>query len=273
MDTNALSLSLGTKQQIGWRDTDGDTLQDIIDTYPATTITPYVPDPTSNTILTYTGRATEVPYPNNNPQPYNAGNDVTINNILVVLYRIDNGTLMPATPVDGLYDEPVEDYTFTTPSLSPNAQHIIEAMAQNNVGNLDQTPAKDTVTIDNPPSNPTITGPNTGKPGQECTYTISAADPDANQVYFWVDWGDSTNSGWLGPFASAATTTAKHTWAAKGSYIVKVKAKDNYSMESGWATLNVTMPYSYSTPILSFLDMLFDRYPHAFPILRYLLNR
>src|SRR4030042_2181462 len=107
MDTNPLSLSSGTKQQIGWRDTDGDTFQDIVDTYPETTLAPYVPDPTSNPILTYTGRATEVPYPNNNPQPYNAGNDVTINNILVVFYRIDNGTLMPATPVDGFFDQPV----------------------------------------------------------------------------------------------------------------------------------------------------------------------
>ena len=272
MDTNALSLSSGTRLQIGWRDTDGDNIQDIIDTYPETMLTPYVPDPTSNTILTYMGSATEVPYTNNNPQPNNAGNDVTINNIMVVLYRIDGGTLMPATPVDGLYDEPVEDYTFTTPPLPPRPPHVIEAIAGNNVGNLDQTPARDTVTIDNPPSNPTITGPNTGKVGQECTYTISATDPETDQVYYWVDWGDSTNSGWLGPVSSGTTTTAKHTWSVKGSYTVKVKAKDSFTMESGWTTLNVTMPYSYNKPILQFLDLLFQRYPHAFPILRQLLG-
>ena len=272
MDTNALSLSSGTKLQIGWRDTDGDNIQDIIDTYPQTMLTPYVPDPTSNTILTYTGSATEVPYTNNNPQPNNAGNDVTINNILVVFYRIDGGTLMPATPVDGLYDEPVEDYTFTTPSLPPRPPHVIEAIAQNNIGNLDQTPAKDTVTIDNPPTNPTIAGPNTGKPGQKCTYTISATDPETDQVSYWIDWGDSTNSGWLGPFSSGTVATANHTWSVKGLYTVKVKAKDSFTMESGWATLNVTMPYSYNKPILQFLDLFFQRYPHAFQILRQLLG-
>jgi|GEM_PF-1176116 len=272
MDTNALSLSLGTKRQIGWRDTDGDNIHDIVDTDPQTTLTPYVPDPTSNTILTYTGKATEVPYPNNNPQPWNAGNDVTINHILVVLYQIDSGTLMPAIPVDGLYDEPVEDYNFTTPSLSTHAVHVVEAKAQNTVNNFDQTPAKDTVTIDNPPGNPTITGPNSGKPGQECVYTVTAADPDTDQVSYWVDWGDSTNSGWLGPFTSGAPTTVKHTWSVKGSYIVKVKAKDTFTMESGWATLNVTMPYSYVFSIHSIFNTFLYRYPSAFPLLRHLFT-
>jgi len=66
MDTCALSLSAGTKQQIGWKDTDGDSILDIIDTNPDTNLIPYTPDPTTSTTLVYTGFAQVVPYPNNN---------------------------------------------------------------------------------------------------------------------------------------------------------------------------------------------------------------
>ncbi len=98
MDTNVLSLSTGTKLQVGWRDTDGDTIQDIVDTFPETVLNPYPQDPTPNQVLTYTGTATEVPYPNNNPQPGCAGNDVSINKIMVVLYRIDSGYWLRSSP-------------------------------------------------------------------------------------------------------------------------------------------------------------------------------
>ena len=261
MDTNALSLSSGTKLQIGWRDTDGDTIQDIIDTDPETYLTPYTPDPTSNTVLTYNGSATEVPYPNQNPQPHNPGNDVTINFITLALYRIDGSYYMPATPKDGLYDEPVEDYTFTTFPLPPRPPHTIEAISMNSVGNVDQTPAKDTVTIDNPPTNPTITGPANGKAGQSYTYNVSAGDPDADQVYYWIDWGDSTNTGWLGPFPPGTLTTASHTWGTKKDYTISVKAKDSYTMESGWTTLQVSMPKNMIAHNGVFIQWL-NQHPH-----------
>ena len=68
MDTNNLCLSSGTKLQIGWRDTDTDTIHDILDTYPETSLTPYSPDPTSDDTPTYVGSSTVVPYTNNNPK-------------------------------------------------------------------------------------------------------------------------------------------------------------------------------------------------------------
>lgn len=242
MDTNALILSSGTKLQIGWRDTDMDNIPDIIDTYPETTLTPYSPNPTSNPILTYTGSATVVPYQNQNPQPHNPGNDVTINYIAIVNFRINSGTYIGAPPVDGVYDEPVEDYTFTTNPLPPGYPHLIEAMAVNNVGNADPTPATDTIVIDNPPDDPAITGATQGNTGEQYDYTLSTNDPDGDPVYFWVDWGDSTNTGWVGPFPSGTQTIEKHTWSTDDTYTIQVKAKDTWNMESGWTTLEVTMP-------------------------------
>lgn len=93
-----------------------------------------------------------------------------------------------------------------------------------------------------PPETPTITGPTSGKPGIEYTYCASTTDPNRDNVYYWFDWGDGTNSGWVGSYASGATGSAKHRWSAQGSYQIKVKAKDIYDAESDWGTLDVTMP-------------------------------
>jgi len=134
-----------TRQQIGWRDSDGDGIQDIVDTNPETTLTPYSPDPTSDNTPTYTGSSTVVPYPNNNPK--GPKNDVTINFIASIEYRVDGGTWrIDVSPDDGQWDEAVETYTFTTPPLSIG-NHIIEARAIDSVSNVDPTPASDTLGV------------------------------------------------------------------------------------------------------------------------------
>lgn len=241
MDTNALSLSTGTRLQIGWRDTDGDNILDIVDTNPETVLNPYPQDPSPNPVLTYTGSATEVPYPNNNPQPGCHGNDVTINNVACVFWRFDGGGWSTATPSDGNYNQAVESYMFTTVPL-PHGTHVVETFALNSVGNYDASPASDTITIDVAPATPTLTGSASGKPGQQYTYTSSTTDVDGDPIFYWFDWDDGTNTGWLGPIPPGAPMYANHTWATKGTYEVKVKAKDFFGMESGWATLDVTIP-------------------------------
>jgi hypothetical protein len=120
---------------------------------------------------------------------------------------------------------------------------------------------------------PTINGSTEGKAGREYTYTTSTTDPDGNQLYYLWDWGDGTTSGWLGPYNSGATCQANHTWNTKGNYNIKVKAKDIYGKESVWSDpLPVTMPYSYNKTILQFLELLFQRFPNAFPLLRQLMG-
>jgi hypothetical protein len=274
MDTNTLALSSGTKLQIGWRDTDGDTIQDIVDTFPETVLNPYPQDPTPLQILTYTGSATEVPYQNNNPQPGNPGNDVTVNKIMVVLYRIDGGYWYAAAPSDGTYNQPMENYGFTTIPL-PHGPHLIETRAINTVGNIDPTPSSDTVTIDNAPNIPTLTGTVKGKIGQQYMYNSSTVDVDGDPVYYWFDWDDGTNTGWIGPFPPGALIQMNHSWAKKGTYEVKVKAKDIFNMETSWATLDVTMPKGTAhIPSLFFdlIERIMERFPYAFPILRQLLG-
>jgi hypothetical protein len=134
-----------------------------------------------------------------------------------------------------------------------------------------------TVTIssmNNPPNQPsTPTGSSFGKPGISYSYSSSAIDPDGDQVYLMFDWGDGTNTGWKGPFNSGYVDTESHVWTAKGSYAVKVQAKDTKDVLSVWSvSLPITMPYSYNNPTLQFLELLFQRFPNAFPLLRQLMR-
>jgi carboxypeptidase T len=123
-----------------------------------------------------------------------------------------------------------------------------------------------------PPNPPTITGPTTGKAGTRYTFTFVSTDPDGNDVSYYIDWGDGTNSTWLGPFTSAQVMSANHTWSAQGTFVIKAKARDIYGEESSWSTLSVKMPYLFTIPFMSFWERLFERFPNAFPILRHLLG-
>ena len=92
------------------------------------------------------------------------------------------------------------------------------------------------------PNEPSIDGPILGKPGISYIYKISSIDPEGDNVFYLIDWGDNTSSGWFGPYVSGEMKTVSHTWLQKGTYIVKAKAKDVYGAESDWAILSVTMP-------------------------------
>jgi len=105
----------------------------------------------------------------------------------------------------------------------------------------------------------------------EYTYSSITIDYDDDQIFYNWSWGDGTYSGWLGPFNSNITVNAKHTWTTKGTYQIKVKAKDTFSAESEWSDpLSVTMPRTVG--LRSFLLELLEQYPYMFPILRHLLS-
>jgi hypothetical protein len=123
-----------------------------------------------------------------------------------------------------------------------------------------------------PPSTPIITGPVEGKVVVATDYNFTAIDPDGYKVYYLIDWGDGTSSGWIGPYVSGDQITKSHTWSTKGTYTVIAMAKDIYGDESDWGTLEVTMPVSINLLFHQFIEKLFERFPHAFPILKQLLR-
>jgi hypothetical protein len=128
-----------------------------------------------------------------------------------------------------------------------------------------------TAAANQPPTAPTINGPPSGNAGVQYTYGFCSEDPDGDNVTIIVNWGEGANDVNYGPFPSGVCGTATHTWSKKGTYVIKAKASDGQA-ESNWATLSVTMPCSYNISFQPFLEILFERFPHAFPILRQLLG-
>ncbi len=125
--------------------------------------------------------------------------------------------------------------------------------------------------VTNPPNIPTIAGETNGDIQTSYDYTIQTTDPDQDDVKYQIDWGDNTTT-ISGLNESGEEIIVAHTWSIKGTYSIKVKAIDENYAESDWATLTVTMPCSYNKPIPQFLELLFQRFPNAFPILRHLLG-
>jgi hypothetical protein len=128
------------------------------------------------------------------------------------------------------------------------------------------------IVLNDPPNIPTISGPGTGKPGTQYLFLFQTTDINADDVYYFVDWGDNSTSGWIGPYRSGSQASASHSWNQKGTYSIKIKAKDIIGDESDWKTLDVKMPTKIIFQLEPFLQQLFERFPNLFPILRYLVG-
>jgi hypothetical protein len=78
-------------------------------------------------------------------------------------------------------------------------------------------------------------GTTEGETWKSYSYTTSVNDPDEHDVYYWFDWGDGSNTSWIGPYTSGQEISITHTWDSPGNFNVKVKAKDIYGATSDWS--------------------------------------
>jgi len=93
------------------------------------------------------------------------------------------------------------------------------------------------------PDAPSITGPTSGKKGEEYEYTFVSTDLNGHDVSYYVEWGDGSNTGWTDYYASGVEVTLGHTWSNQGAYNITAKAKDIHDVESEWSetlTVNIT---------------------------------
>jgi len=116
------------------------------------------------------------------------------------------------------------------------------------------------------PQKPSISGPSSGRIGMSYSYSSSTIDPDGDNIYYWFDWGDGTNSGWKGPYSSGQTVIESHTWNIQGSYSIKVRSKDDGGLESVWSdSLPITMPkmrFFNNDHFFVFLQWVVQFFPH-----------
>jgi hypothetical protein len=80
----------------------------------------------------------------------------------------------------------------------------------------------------------TLSGPKTADTGESNTYmTAGSVSSYGHEVQYIFDWGDNTDSGWLG----VGVTSASHSWGAPATYNVRSKARcaSDTSIESDWS--------------------------------------
>ena len=116
------------------------------------------------------------------------------------------------------------------------------------------------------PMSPEIHGPEHGVITKELEYSFVASDPDGDDVYYYIDWGDFNVEEWIGPYASGEEITINHTWDELGTYTIVAKAKDGDSFKSDFSdpfTVTVQPSSLYnlskvdcSESVLSFIIMM-----------------
>jgi hypothetical protein len=121
-----------------------------------------------------------------------------------------------------------------------------------------------------PPNPPTIDGPTSGSPDTEYSYTIVANEPDADEIYYYIDWDDGEIEDWFGPLGSCVPQTISHTWAEEGNYIIKAKAKDISDAESDWSEFEVEIPRNKAF-FNSYLQRFLELFPNIFSLIRRIL--
>jgi C1A family cysteine protease len=150
-------------------------------------------------------------------------------------WDLGDGTIKNGVEITHIYDE--------------KGVYEILLNVSDNQGNLgfDQTWAFIDESND-PPNKPVLRGRKTGRRENEYKYTFYAKDPDGDDVFYYVNWGDTYWTGWwegwIGPFASGEKVELVNSWDEDGAYVVRVKAKDKYEAKSEWTTLQVSIPKS-----------------------------
>ncbi len=166
----------------------------------------------------------------------------------------DNDTIRYGWDWDG--DESVDEWTGFYPSNVPvRCSHVwqhagtyyVQVKAEDEYGAPSSFSNKTRVIVismdNDPPQKPnTPEGPSVGRVGISYSYKTSSHDPNGDVLWYQFDWDDGTVGEWVGPYASNQTVIMSHVWQTKGSFQVKVKAKDAADAESVWSDpLSITL--------------------------------
>ena len=114
----------------------------------------------------------------------------------------------------------------------------------------------------NAPEAPTISGETDGEAGVEYEYTLSTIDPNDDDVYYYIEWGDGEFEDWFGPYDSGEEVVVSHSWNEKDTYTIRARAKDTDNLWGPWGELEVTMPVNQQTSY-----PFFQRFLERFPLL------
>ncbi len=121
------------------------------------------------------------------------------------------------------------------------------------------------------PIKPKIVGPTKCEPDILYNFSFKSTDPEGEDIYFYIDWGDGTNTGWIGPYISGTELALNHSWDVKKKFEIKARAKDVNNDVSEWAYHIINQPRARNNNY-SILVKVLERFTKAFPIIRYILG-
>jgi len=128
-----------TRDAIGWRDSDGDGIPNILDHPPRVVLGippgPYTCDqqPMVDGYF-YPEMETNVNPLSYEPSGSSANEDISVNHVSAVECRVNGGAWSPATPYDGAWDEADEAFQFSPPPLTPMVNSVIDIRGLNSRG-------------------------------------------------------------------------------------------------------------------------------------------
>jgi len=127
------------------------------------------------------------------------------------------------------------------------------------------------------PNTPMVSGPKNGVIGERYEYSITALDPQGDDVYYKISWGDCAVMYWDGPHKSGEEVTYEHAWCevcfpGGGDFTIQVWVKDANDNVGHCKTFETSM----TTKDQSVIDLLFlqliERFVERFPLLENLLD-
>ena len=112
-----------------------------------------------------------------------------------------------------------------------NGTYVVQLTVTNDNGDADTDTTSALIMTSRPPKKPELKGPSSGFINNEYTYIAVTTDPDQDNISYYFDWGDHTNT--TTPFFPSGTViTAMHTWASPGSYAIQLCATDENNATS-----------------------------------------
>ncbi len=114
-----------------------------------------------------------------------------------------------------------------------------------------------------PPDDPIIDGPTTGKPEELYLFIYTSNDPEGTDIWYRFKTNDDWPSKWYGPYRSGFNFTKERRWWDEGVYILYCQTKDVYNAMSNWSEHKITIPRTHNPLFYWFLE--------RFPMLERLL--
>ncbi|KYK31694.1 MAG: hypothetical protein AYK22_07820 [Thermoplasmatales archaeon SG8-52-3] len=133
------------------------------------------------------------------------------------------------------------------------------------IGNLGLVPTQITgfaipYNFNDPPSDPIINGPKSGKVGETYYYSFTSSDPDGDDIYYHLCWGDKEIIYIYGPYPSGEKLILPYNWSDNGVFIITCWARDTNNDTSEISTLEVSIPRNKFF-LNTYLQLYFKQYP------------